>query len=228
MRPVSVNCVLTFYCLDQVDTSHVHVQIDFDDPSVGDNRMELDHKETVSSYKNTIGGAMKRNISKRSSVCKCGSSDHKRTSHKLCPLNKKQRQLEVLDQGDSFMQTQPLSHSQSAAESSETSSIEVIPDAMIAPHGEILDSGGTVMIHPEVSANDIDAAVSGETVIKKPCRCESTEHQRISHKSCPLYRGPVVDRMKQTDNDETYSTVKMSLNQFLSSTLDAKRKEKDY
>ncbi|KAI3655373.1 hypothetical protein MP638_004044, partial [Amoeboaphelidium occidentale] len=157
-----------------VDAAHAASDVD---------TMESDnaHPNTTSSTEKPAAG--KRKASNVSPLCKCGSSDHKRTNHKLCPLNKKKKVVERVGSN--------------------------VPGA-VRDVSEI----------PVLNATQEDVAAS-----KKPCKCGSTEHQIISKKSCPLYRGTVKERFKVGDEENSFCTVKMGLNQFLACSLEDNEKQ---
>lgn len=60
------------------------------------------------------------------------------------------------------------------------------------------DVAAAEAVHKEIN----DSTSDPET--KKPCKCGSTEHQRTSHKSCPLFRGTIKDRFKVGDEEESH------------------------
>ncbi|KAI3658673.1 hypothetical protein MP638_006737, partial [Amoeboaphelidium occidentale] len=155
------------------------------------------HPNTTSSTEGPAAG--KRKASTVSPFCKCGSSDHKRTNHKLRPLNKKKKVVETVGSN--------------------------VPDA-VRDVSEIpvlnalqKDVDASKVAQQEITDSNTDA----ET--KKPCKCGSTEHQKISHKSCPLYRGAIKERFKAGDEEESFCTVKMGLNQFLACSLEDNEKQ---
>ncbi|KAI3655559.1 hypothetical protein MP638_000784, partial [Amoeboaphelidium occidentale] len=129
----------------------------------------------------------------------CGSSDHKRTNHKLCPLNKKKKVVETVG-------------SNVPGAVRDVSEIPVLNETQE-------DDAASNVAQQEI----IDSTTDAET--KKPGKCGSTEHQKISHKSCPLYRGTIKERFKVGDEEESFCTVKMGLNQFLACSLEDNEKQ---
>ncbi|KAI3658844.1 hypothetical protein MP638_006559, partial [Amoeboaphelidium occidentale] len=144
--------------------------------------------------------AGKRKANSASPVYKCGISDHKRTSHGLCPLNKKKKVVET------FGSNVPGA----------VKDVLKIP-ALNAEHAEARGASGPHLL------NDVDSPLGAET--KTPCKSGSTEHQKISHKSGTLFRGAIKERFKVGDEEESFCTVKMGLNQFLACSLEDNEKQ---
>ncbi|KAI3655600.1 hypothetical protein MP638_001592, partial [Amoeboaphelidium occidentale] len=119
----------------------------------------------------------------------CGSSDHKRTNHKLCPLNKKKKAVERVG-----------SNVPGAVRD-----VSEIP-GLNAEHKEARSASGPHLL------NDVDMWKHGAS-------------KKTSHKSCPLFRGAIKDRFKVGDEEESFCTVKMGLNQFLACSLEDNEKQ---
>ncbi|KAI3656022.1 hypothetical protein MP638_007381 [Amoeboaphelidium occidentale] len=173
-----------------VDAAHAASDVD---------TMESDnaHPNTTSSTEGPAAG--KRKASTVSLLCKCGSSDHKRTNHKLCLLNKKKKVVETVG----------------------SNVPGAVRDVSEIP---VLNATQEDVAASKVAPQEIiDSTTDAET--KKPCKCGSTEHQKRSHNSCPLYRGTIKERFKVGDEEESFCTVKMGLNQFFACSLEDNEKQ---
>ncbi|KAI3659248.1 hypothetical protein MP638_003276 [Amoeboaphelidium occidentale] len=168
-------------------------------------------------------GGKKRTEPEGGKRCKCGSTEHQKISNKECPLYKPRLKLvdQPFDRTERTVTTSTGLNSDTMdldlkmrVDENEIPKIftteEFLSMSMVEHSGVAVDVGDSSGIGPSVGGKKRKEPEGG-----KPCKCGSTERQRISNKNCPLYKPRLKLQYRDTELPEKTVTTINGLNSVL-------------